>query len=102
MQKIFIKHVTAIMTAASFLILFINFLFYWHMLEVQQFTTFHTKIDQVIHTLENNRQELSLMKESGRRLSDESKGGGLCSGQGRRVVFKCCGNAVSGKSSQRR
>ncbi len=64
MQKIFIKHVTAIMTAASFLILFINFLFYWHMLEVQQFTTFHTKIDQVIHTLENNRQELSLMKES--------------------------------------
>ena len=64
MQKIFIKHVTAIMTAASFLILFINFLFYWHMLEVRQFTTFHTKIDQVIHTLENNRQELSLMKES--------------------------------------
>lgn len=64
MQKIFIKYVTAIMTAASFLILFINFLFYWHMLEVRQFTTFHTKIDQVIHTLENNRQELSLMKES--------------------------------------
>ena len=64
MQKIFITHVTAIMTAASFLILFINFLFYWHMLEVRQFTTFHTKIDQVIHTLENNRQELSLMKES--------------------------------------
>lgn len=64
MQKIFIKYVTAIMAAASFLILFINFGVYWHMLEEQQFATFRTKIDQVIHTLENNRQELTLMSES--------------------------------------
>lgn len=64
MQKIFIKYVIAIMTAASFLILFINFLFYWHTLEVRQFATFRTKIEQVIHTLENNRQELALMNES--------------------------------------
>jgi len=64
MQKIFIKYTIAIMTAASFLILLINFLFYWHMLEVRQFATFHTKIEQVIHTLESNRQELALMNES--------------------------------------
>lgn len=64
MQKIFIKYTIAIMAVASFLILFINFSFYWYTLEIQQFTTFHTKIDQVIHTLENNRQELVLMNES--------------------------------------
>ena len=64
MQKIFIKYTIAIMTFASFLILFINFLFYRHTLESQQFATFRTKIDQVIHTLENNRQELALMNDS--------------------------------------
>lgn len=64
MQKIFIKYTIAIMTCASILILFINFLFYWHTLEEQHFVTFRTKIDQVIHTLENNRQELALMNAS--------------------------------------
>lgn len=64
MQKIFIKYAIAIMTFASFLILLINFLCYWHTLEKQQFSTFHTKIDQMIHTLENNRQELALMEAS--------------------------------------
>lgn len=64
MQKIFIKYTIAIMAFASFLILFINFLFYRHTLESQQFATFRTKIDQVIHTLENNRQELALMNAS--------------------------------------
>ncbi len=64
MQKIFIKYAIAIMTAASFLILLINFSFYWYTLERQQTATFHTKTDQMIHTLENNRQELALMKES--------------------------------------
>jgi diguanylate cyclase (GGDEF)-like protein len=64
MQKIFIKYTIAIMTFASLLILLINFLFYWHTLESQQFTTFRTKIDQVIHTLENNRQELALLNAS--------------------------------------
>ena len=64
MQKIFIKYTIAIMTFASFLILFTNFLFYRHTLESQQFATFRTKIDQVIHTLENNRQELALMNDS--------------------------------------
>ena len=41
-----------------FLILFINFLFRWHMLEDQQFSTFHIKIEQIIHMLENNQMEL--------------------------------------------
>ena len=61
MQRIFTKYAIAIMTFASLLILLINFLFYWHTLEAQQFATFHTKIDQMIHTLENNRQELAMM-----------------------------------------
>lgn len=64
MQKTFIKYTFAIITTAVFLILFINFLFNLHMVESQQFETFSTKIDQIIHTLENNRTELQLLNDS--------------------------------------
>ncbi len=64
MQKVFIKYTFMIMTAAIFLILSINFLFSMHMLETQQFGSFHAKIEQMIHTLENNQEELSLLKDS--------------------------------------
>lgn len=64
MQKIFIKYIFIIMTAAIFLILAINFLFSMHMLESQQYDTFHAKIEQMIHTLENNQEELNLLKEN--------------------------------------
>lgn len=64
MQKIFIRHTFAIMTAAILLIFFINFLFTLHTLESQQYNTFHTKTDQIIHTLEMNQEELALIKEN--------------------------------------
>ena len=64
MQKIFIKYVAVIMTAAIFLILFINGLFNSHTMRNQQFKTFQAKIDQMIHTLENNRMELALLNEN--------------------------------------
>lgn len=64
MQKIFIRNTVVIITSAIFLILFINVLFTWKELEEQQFESFHVKIEQVIHTLENNRAELALMRES--------------------------------------
>ncbi len=64
MQKIFIKYAVAIMSAGCVLILFINYLLYLHMLETQQLRTFETKIDQVIHTLENNQAELQMMNEN--------------------------------------
>lgn len=51
MQKIFIKYVAVIMTAAIFLILFINGLFNSHTMRNQQYKTFQAKIDQMIHTL---------------------------------------------------
>lgn len=64
MQKTFIKYTIIIITSAIFLILFINLLFSRRTLEDQQYNTFHAKIEQVIHTLENNRTELELVKES--------------------------------------
>lgn len=64
MQKIFIKYTFIIITTAIFLILFINFLFSMHMLENQQYDTFYAKTEQMIHTLENNQEELSLLRES--------------------------------------
>lgn len=64
MQKIFIKYTFFIITAAIFVILFINFLFNLHLLESQQFYSFNAKIDQVIHTLENNQEELALLQDS--------------------------------------
>ncbi|MDE6909259.1 MAG: sensor domain-containing diguanylate cyclase [Lachnospiraceae bacterium] len=64
MQKIFIKHTIAILTASIFLILFINYLFSRHMLENQQLTKFDIKIEQIIHTLESNQAELEMMNEN--------------------------------------
>lgn len=64
MQKTFIKYTFIIVTAAISLILFIDFLFNLRTLETRQFSTFHTKTDQMIHTLKNNRAELQLLNES--------------------------------------
>ena len=64
MQKIFIRYVFVIMTAAVLLIFVINCLFTMHSLESQQYNTFYTKSEQMIHTLENNQMELSMMKKN--------------------------------------
>ena len=64
MQKTFIKYAVFIITTAILMILVINFLFNLHLLETQQADTFSAKIEQVIHTLENNQLELTLLKES--------------------------------------
>lgn len=53
-----------IITTAILVILFINVLFNINILKSQQFDTFTTKIDQMIHTVENNRAELEQLKES--------------------------------------
>lgn len=64
MQKKFLKHTVFIITAAILMILFINFLFNLNILKSQQFDTFTVKIDQMIHTVENNRTELEQLEES--------------------------------------
>lgn len=64
MQKTFIKYTVCIITSAIGVILFINFLFNLRLLKSQQFDTFSTKMEQMIHTLENNQMELNLLKES--------------------------------------
>lgn len=64
MQKTFIKYTFLIVTTAIFLILFINFAFTLHALESQKYDSFQTKIEQVIHTMENNQQELSVLNEN--------------------------------------
>lgn len=64
MQKTFIKYVVAIMTSAIFIILIINVLLSKHSLEIQQFNSFQAKIEQVIHTVDNNRRELELLKRN--------------------------------------
>lgn len=64
MQKTFIRYTSIIITIAILLILLINFLFSLRSLESQQFDTFYTKTDQMIHTLENNQEELHLLNES--------------------------------------
>lgn len=64
MQKIFIRYTVFIITSAILVILFINFLFNLHWLETRQFEAFYEKTEQMIHTLENNQEELRLLKES--------------------------------------
>lgn len=64
MQKTFIKYTVGIVTTAVLLILLVNFAFSSHMLEAQQFDTFYAKTEQMIHTLENNQEELRLLNES--------------------------------------
>ncbi len=64
MQKTFIKYVLVIMTSAILLILVINTVLNMHTMEAQQFKTLRTKIEQMVHTLENNRTELALMNKN--------------------------------------
>lgn len=64
MQKTFIKYTLAIVTTAILLILFINFVFSIRSVEAQKLAAFRTKIEQVIHTLENNEEELALLNEN--------------------------------------
>ena len=64
MQKTFIKYTAGIVTTAILLILLINFVFSYHMVETQQFDTFFAKTEQMIHTLENNQEELRLLNEN--------------------------------------
>lgn len=64
MQKTFIKYVVVILTSAIFMILIINVLLSKHSLEIQQFNSFQAKIEQVIHTVDNNRRELELLKRN--------------------------------------
>ncbi|NBH15166.1 sensor domain-containing diguanylate cyclase [Lachnospiraceae bacterium] len=64
MQKIFIRYVFVIMSAAVFMIFVINCLFTIRSLETQQYKTFYTKSEQMIHTLENNQMELSIVKKN--------------------------------------
>lgn len=63
MQKTFIKYTFIIVTAAISLILLINFICSRSTLESRQYDTFYTKTEQMIHTLENNREELRLLRE---------------------------------------
>lgn len=64
MQKTFIKYTVCIITSAIFVIIIINFVINLHLLQSQQLDTFSAKIEQMIHTLENNQMELNLLKES--------------------------------------
>lgn len=64
MQKTFVKYAAVIITSAILLILLINFLFRLRWLEAQQLNTFLTKTEQVIHTMENNSQELAELNKS--------------------------------------
>ncbi len=64
MQKTFIKNVFIIVTTAIFLILVINVLLNKHTLENQQYNSFQAKIEQIIHTIDNNRRELELLKRN--------------------------------------
>lgn len=64
MQKTFIKYTLAIVTTAVLLILFINSVFSVRSVEAQKLTAFRMKIEQVIHTLKNNEEELTLLNEN--------------------------------------
>lgn len=64
MQKTFIKYTFIIVTTAILLILVIHFLLSLSRLQTQQFDTFYEKTEQMIHTLENNQEELRLLNES--------------------------------------
>lgn len=68
MQKIFRKYAIIIITVATLFILIANFYFTMHSVEAQQLKTFNVKINQVIHTLENNQMELSSIN---RNLNNE-------------------------------
>lgn len=62
MLKTFIRYAFFIITSAILIIFFINFLLTLHTLKAQQFNTFYTKSEQVIHTLETNQEERSIIQ----------------------------------------
>lgn len=64
MQKIFRKYTVFIMTVAIFSILVVNFLITVYWFQKQQLSTFNYKIDQVIHTMKNNQEELETIKNN--------------------------------------
>lgn len=64
MKKIFIKYTSITATVAIFLILCMNLLLTQHQQKSQQFDSFYSKLEQVIHTLENNQEDLRLLNES--------------------------------------
>lgn len=64
MQKIFRKYMIIIMTVAGCAILIINGIYNMHSIKMQQKEMFDTKIEQVIHILENNQAELQSIKDN--------------------------------------
>ena len=64
MQKSFRKYSILIMTIAIFAILQINFVLSRNALLEKQTDTFSYKINQVIHTLENNQTELDIINKN--------------------------------------
>lgn len=64
MQKMFLKRTILIITLAILVILLIDILFNIRILKSQQYETFQAKMTQMIHTLETNRTELKLLRES--------------------------------------
>lgn len=59
MQKIFIKYIAIVMTMAIIAISLVHFFSTKSNLKKQQLSTFNTKIEQVIHTMKNNNEELA-------------------------------------------
>lgn len=64
MQKIFRKYLTIIVTASILFILALNFVFQMRAMKTQQYDTFVDKIDQIIHTMEENEIELDGIEAS--------------------------------------
>lgn len=64
MQKIFSKYSIIIISSATFFIVAGNFCFQRYLLEKQQYNGFSDKIDQIIHTMENNQVELDAIKSN--------------------------------------
>ena len=64
MQKIFKRYTIIIMSTAILSILVFNFFFSASSLRGRQLDTFNAKIEQVIHTMENNQEELASIKEN--------------------------------------
>lgn len=64
MQKIFRRYTVFIITTAILSIFFINLVITMYSFQKQQFNAFSAKIDQIIHTLENNQTELETIKNN--------------------------------------
>ena len=64
MQKIFRKYAVIIITAAIGVILIVNYAMVSIGARQQQVTTFQSKIDQIIHTIQSNQVELQSIREN--------------------------------------